>query len=167
MNCPSCGAPNTDGAPVCASCGANLTSQAQTDFASQQAYQQGSYQQQQAPYAQPGYQQPYQAPGYAPQNPYMTGAAQAQTIVQPDGSGVYPLSEQDSMLRLINFILCVISTVSVCWAIIPLAWMIPMTVHSWGIYKGTKANSVAFAVCTLIFVNVIGGILLCVSKKEK
>lgn len=87
--------------------------------------------------------------------------------MQPDGSTVYPMTEQDSMLRLINFILCVISTVSMCWAIIPLAWMIPMTVHSWGIYKGTKANSTAFAVCTLIFVNLIGGILLCVSKKEK
>ncbi len=165
MNCPSCGAPNADGATVCAKCGANLYNQPQTDPASQQTYQQTPYQQQ-AAYAQPGCQQPYQAPGYAP-NPYMAGAGQAQAIVQPDGSVVYPLSEQDSMLRLINFILCVISTVCVCWAIIPLAWMIPMTVHSWGIYKGTKANSVFFAVCTLIFVNVIGGILLCVSKKEK
>ena len=28
--------------------------------------------------------------------------------------------------------------------IIPLAWMIPMTVHTWGIYQGNKNNTVAF-----------------------
>lgn len=166
MNCPTCGTPNAEGAPVCANCGANLNAQPQADFNAQQAYQQPNYQQQ-APYTQAGFQQPYQQAGYPQQNPYAPNAYQEQVIMQPDGSTVYPMTEQDSMLRLINFILCVISTVSMCWAIIPLAWMIPMTVHSWGIYKGTKANSTAFAVCTLIFVNVIGGILLCVSKKEK
>ena len=35
--------------------------------------------------------------------------------------------------------------------------MIPMTVMSWGIYKGTRANTVAFGVCNLLFVNTIGG----------
>lgn len=74
--------------------------------------------------------------------------------------------ETDRTLRLIAFILCIISTVGVGWLIIPLAWMIPMTVHSWGIYKGTKPNTTAFGVCTLIFVNIIAGILLLVSKKE-
>ncbi len=50
--------------------------------------------------------------------------------------------------------------------IIPLAWMIPMTVHSWGIYKGTKPNTVGFDVCTLLFVGVVSGVLLLCSKKE-
>ena len=49
----------------------------------------------------------------------------------------------------------------------PLAWMIPMSVHCWGVYQGTKPNTVAFGVCTLIFVTVVGGILLLVSKKER
>ena len=53
------------------------------------------------------------------------------------------------------------------FAIIPLAWMIPMTVHSWGIYKGTKDNTVCFGVCTLLFVSLVGGILLLCSKKER
>ena len=35
--------------------------------------------------------------------------------------------------------------------LIPLAWMIPMTVHAYKIYKGRKPNTVAFGVCTLIF----------------
>lgn len=51
--------------------------------------------------------------------------------------------------------------------IIPLTWMIPMTVHSWGIYKGTKPNTVAFGVCTFIFVSRIGGILLLVADKDQ
>ena len=56
--------------------------------------------------------------------------------------------------------------IAVAVAVIPLAWLIPMTVHSWGIYKGTKPNTVCFGVCTLIFANLIGGILLLVSNKD-
>lgn len=50
---------------------------------------------------------------------------------------------------------------------LPLAWMSPMTVMSWGIYKGTRANTVAFGVCNLLFMNTIffGG--LPVSNKER
>ena len=70
-------------------------------------------------------------------------------------------------MRLVAFILCLVSTVSVGWTIIPLAWMIPMTVHCWGLYKGTKANTTGFGVCTLIFVNLVGGILLLVSRKDR
>lgn len=110
--------------------------------------------------------------------------AQPQVVIQetvytnPDGSQTkvdqvyYPqatdaANSTDKTLRLIAFIMCVISTVSVGWALLPLIWMIPMTVHCWGIYQGTKQNSTAFAVCTLIFLSLIAGILLLVSKKEK
>lgn len=79
---------------------------------------------------------------------------------------VQAVDGNDQTLRLVAFILCLLSTISVGWAIIPLAWMIPMTVHCWGLYKGTKANTTAFGVCTLIFVNIVGGILLLVSKKD-
>lgn len=89
-----------------------------------------------------------------------------QVSAAPNAPATYVVSSTDATLRLINFILCLISTVALCWAIIPLAWLIPMTVHSWGIYKGKKPNTVAFGVCTLIFANMIGGILLLVSKKD-
>lgn len=44
-----------------------------------------------------------------------------------------------------------------------------MTVMSWGIYKGTRANTVAFGVCNLLFMNTIflGGGELPVSNKER
>ena len=49
----------------------------------------------------------------------------------------------------------IISMVALGWTLLPLAWMIPMTVMSWGIYKGTRANTVAFGVCNLLFMNAI------------
>ncbi len=75
-------------------------------------------------------------------------------------------TDQDKTLHLIAFILNVVTTVSVGWTLIPLAWMLPMTIISYGIYKGTKKNTTAFGVCTLLFVNLISGILLLVAKKD-
>lgn len=75
-------------------------------------------------------------------------------------------NDNDKTLRQVAFILNVITTVGIGWTIIPLAWMIPMTVISYGIYKGTKKNTVAFGVCTLIFLNTISGILLLIAKKD-
>ena len=89
---------------------------------------------------------------------------------QPAGGQMYypqpAANDNDRTLRLVAFVFCILSLVSVCWLIIPLAWMIPMSVHCWGIYKGTKPNSAAFGICTLLFVTLVGGILLLISKKE-
>lgn len=113
----------------------------------QQPYSQGY---QQTGYQQPAYQQAYQQPVAAAQPPVL-----------------YPMMDTDRNLRLVAFIFCILSLVGSCWLIIPLAWMIPMSVICWGIYKGTKANTVAFGVCTLIFVNVVAGILLLCSNKDR
>ncbi len=75
-------------------------------------------------------------------------------------------TDNDKTLRLVAYILNLITTIGIGWTIIPLAWMIPMTVISYGIYKGTKKNTTAFGVCTLLFVNLISGILLLVAKKD-
>ena len=100
------------------------------------------------------------------------------------GSARYPMTETDKTLRLIAFIVNIITTVLittvlvcwlifplawilVCWLIFPLAWMIPMTVVSWGIYKGKRKNTVAFGVCTLLFLDPISGILLLCSTKDE
>lgn len=79
----------------------------------------------------------------------------------------YPMTETDRTMRLIAFILNIVSAVAACWLLVPLAWMIPMTVVSYGIYKGTRPNSVAFGVCTLLFVNIVSGILLLCTNKDK
>lgn len=67
------------------------------------------------------------------------------------------MTNGDRNLRLAAFILNIISMVALEWTLLPLAWIIPMTVMSWGIYKGTRANTVAFGVCNLLFMNTIGG----------
>lgn len=90
---------------------------------------------------------------------------------QPASQGYYPpsqavMSGTDQTLRLIAFIFSLISTVTFGLLLVPLIWMIPMTVVCWGVYKGTKANTVAYGVCMLLFVNFISGILLLVSNKD-
>lgn len=82
-------------------------------------------------------------------------------------AATYEVSESDKTLRMVGFIFNLLGLLSVCWLIVPLAWMIPMTVHSWGIYKGTKPNTVAFGVCDLIFLSLIGGIFLLCTKKDR
>ena len=77
----------------------------------------------------------------------------------------YPHAKDEGLL-LAAFVLNVISTVCLAFTIIGLAWAIPMTVRSYGIYKGTKPNTVAFGVCTLIFLNLIAGILQLVAEKD-
>ena len=62
------------------------------------------------------------------------------------------MTNGDRNLRLAAFILNIISMVALRWTLLPLAWMSPMTVMSWGIYKGTRANTVAFGVCNLLFI---------------
>ena len=75
-------------------------------------------------------------------------------------------NDSDKNLKLAAYIFMLISTIFAGFAIIPLAWMLPMTIISYGIYKGTKKNTVAFGVCSLLFVSLIGGILLLVAKKD-
>ena len=143
-----------------------------TDQTAQQAYD--PYQAQQPygagqgydPYqAQQTYQQPYQATYEQPQPAYQQVYAQPVAPAAP--TALYPMTDTDRNLRLVAFIFCILSLVGSCWLIIPLAWMIPMSVISWGIYKGTKANTVAFGVCTLIFCSLVAGILLLCSNKDR
>ncbi len=77
-----------------------------------------------------------------------------------------PTNDNDQTLKLVAFIFNIVSLVSAGWLIIPLAWMIPMTVISYGIYKGTKKNTTTFGVCTLIFVSMVSGVLLLIAKKD-
>lgn len=122
-------------------------------------------------YVQPGYVAPAQS-AYAPQGAYaqpgysQPGYAQPApaTVIAP--GAVYAMTDSDRTMRMIAFIFNLLSLIASCWLIIPLAWTIPMTLRSWGIYKGTKPNTVAFAVCDLLFLSVVGGVLLLISQKD-
>ncbi len=70
------------------------------------------------------------------------------------------VDDSKDALRLVAKVFMVISCVSIGWSLIPLIWMIPMTVTYWKACEQKKDVSVAFKVCTLIFVNMIAGILM-------
>ena len=85
----------------------------------------------------------------------------AQPVAPAAPAALYPMTDTDRTLRLVAFIFVILPLVGSCWLIIPMA------VISWGIYKGTKANTVAFGVCTLIFCSLVAGILLLCSNKDR
>ena len=64
-------------------------------------------------------------------------------------------------IRTIAKILMIFACVCALFAgVIPLAWCIPMTVKYWKAVENHEKVSTAFKVCTLLFVNVIAGILM-------
>ncbi len=75
--------------------------------------------------------------------------------------------KQLNALELIAFIFMILSCVSVGCFLIPLCWMIPMTVIYYKSVKEGKSISVAFKVCTLLFVNLLSEILMLVDEETK
>ncbi len=110
--------------------------------------------------------QPEQPYAQSSQQPYAQQAT-TQPVYVAAGNPTYPMTKEDQTMRLIAFIFCLVTCVTIGWALIPLAWCIPMTVRAYGIWKGTKPNTTAFGVCTLIFVSLVSGILLLVSEKNE
>ena len=140
----------------------------------EQAYTQQQAQPQQAQQAtpQPQTSQPQQAytqqaqPQYAQQPQTTTTNVYIQANSINTQGALYPMTDNDRTLRLVGFILNAVVLAGTFWLIFPLAWMIPMLVRAWGIYKGTKPNTTAFGVCNLLFFSFISGILFLCSKKD-
>ncbi|MGN0261904.1 MAG: zinc-ribbon domain-containing protein [Eggerthellaceae bacterium] len=179
MYCTSCGAQMSDDAKFCTSCGAALRAdvpaEPQPEAVSQPTSTDdifASYQPPVAPepelepYASPAASQPaYVQPTYA-QPTYSQPTYVQPTYQEATAGALYPMTDTDRTLRLISFIFCIVCLIACGWAIIPLAWMIPMSVRAWGIYKGTKPNTVGFDICMLIFFSLVSGILLLCSHKD-
>ena len=68
--------------------------------------------------------------------------------------------KETSSLKTIALVFMIIATVISGFSIIPLAWMIPMTVYYYKSIKNKESVSTGFKVCTLIFVSLISGILM-------
>ncbi len=71
---------------------------------------------------------------------------------------------QDSGLTIAAKIFMILSTVASAIYLIPLAWCIPMTVSYFNKVKKGQPVSMAFKVCTLLFVNLIAGIIMLCDK---
>lgn len=74
------------------------------------------------------------------------------------------MKKRSSDLKLAAFILCVLSTIVMGLLLIPLLWCVPMTVSIYRASKGEEILSTGFKVGTLIFVNLVAGILLLCDK---
>ncbi len=77
-----------------------------------------------------------------------------------------PADDGKETIRLIAKIFMVIGCVSgaACF-LVPLAWCIPMTVIYWKACDEHRDVSTAFKVCSLLFVNLIAGILMLVDDQ--
>ena len=105
-----------------------------------------------------------------PVNAGQQTAQQAQPAQQPVYSQTAQTAQEAQTerkftgLQLAAFILMIISTVAMGWALIPLAWCIPMTVSYYNCIKQGRPVSMALKVCTLLFVSPISGILMLVDS---
>ena len=76
------------------------------------------------------------------------------------------VAKHDETLSLVAKILMILSCIGGAIALIPLAWCIPMTVSYWRAVEENRPVSTGFKVCTLIFVNIIAGILMLCDDKN-
>ncbi len=71
-------------------------------------------------------------------------------------------------LRTIAKIFMVLGCVcSASALLIPLCWTIPMTVHYWNAVKNNTPVSIGFKICSLIFVNLVAGVLMLCDNDER
>ena len=73
-------------------------------------------------------------------------------------------TDNDNTMKLLVKIFMIIGCVSIGWALIPLAWCIPMTVSTFKKLDADEKLSTGFKVCSLIFVNLIAGIIMLCSE---
>lgn len=85
------------------------------------------------------------------------GAKSAAGVPELPAEG-YP--EKKSTLKTVAFVFMIISTILEAFALIPLAWMLPMTISYKNKIDRGEPVSLAFKICTLIFVSTIAGILM-------
>lgn len=76
-------------------------------------------------------------------------------------------SENSSTLDTVIKVFMIIGTVCSGFAIIPLAWCIPMTLSVFNSIKNRTPISMGMKICVLLFVNLIAGICLLCRKDEE
>lgn len=70
-----------------------------------------------------------------------------------------PVRKDDTLVTLIKVFL-ILGCVAQGWLIIPLAWCLPITIKVFNKLRDNQPISTGLMVCTLLFVNIISGILL-------
>ena len=184
--CPNCGTQLPDNAAFCSYCG---TSVASADSFSQGAFS-GGLQYQSAPQMQGQYQsapqmqnasemqfnaqvQPeiqnmvkgFDPSAYTTAPAYDTANAAVQYYSFHDNPGATYRREEGlaTAIKVFMIIGCVLSINMLC---IPLIWKIPMTIHAFKKINRDEAMGTGFKVCSLLFCNMIAGIMMFIIKDE-
>ena len=76
-------------------------------------------------------------------------------------------ADADSGINIAAKIFMVLGCISVGWALIPLIWCIPMTVSFFHKVRDGRKVGVGFKICSLLFVNLIAGVLMLIRNEEK
>ena len=161
--CPNCGTQLKDEAVFCNECGSKVAppgvapAPAQPQYQAPPEYQQPAQPQYQAP---PEYQQPVQQNAYQQpaEVPYQAPPVIQQTVVVVD---------DQSGLKTAAKVFMILGCISFGWTLIGLAWSIPMTVTVFHRFRDNEPVGTGLKVCTLLFLNVIAGILLlCVKNPQ-
>jgi len=73
---------------------------------------------------------------------------------------------ETSTIKTVAKVFMILGCIATAWALIPMCWTIPMTVHYCRAIKEHKHVSTGFKVCSLLFVNLIGGIAMLCDDKD-
>lgn len=76
-----------------------------------------------------------------------------------------PARPKDDTMQVIIKVFLIIGCVSLGWALIPLAWCIPITVSIFNKMNKHEPVSTGLKVCALLFVNIVAGICLLVEDE--
>ena len=78
----------------------------------------------------------------------------------------YHAVKQNDNAYTIAYVFMVIGTVISAFLIIPMCWTIPMTIYYKNAHERGEDVSLAFKICTLLFVSLIGGIFMFVNDDD-
>lgn len=89
------------------------------------------------------------------------GRSVIQAPIQP-----MPVKQEDDTLMIVVKIFLILGCISQGWAIIPLAWCLPITISIFKRFKERRPIGTGLKICALLFVNLIAGIcLLCMNNE--
>lgn len=77
------------------------------------------------------------------------------------------VKQTDDTMKTLVKVFMILGCVGMGWLLIPLAWCIPMTVKAFRCMKEGIPMTTGFKVCTLLFVNLVAGIIMLCADDDK
>ena len=94
------------------------------------------------------------------------GESKAVELEPSPKAGSSKIKKREDSLMTVALVFCIISCVLTGFALIPLCWMIPLTVVLYNKIQNKEPISIALKIVILIFVSLVAGILLIVGDES-